>query len=228
MPVIPLVCSTEADLPEEIDSPHPMLNLTALKVKLLLPSDLDHSIRLQFCPPSLVLTEIRLWFAVAEDALSDLRKYLTVKKSLINYKIKHVSGPGQKANTRARAIIDHFKSKINLSADKYKTARHALECLNQDGSKTVKLLNINWCSCFQPLTNQDMVFLNEQADDSEDEGSSRMTQGSTRKRKRQEAQLGEGWHPVGSGGWPAGIQTLLLPVIQTMIPSMPLFVSSGQ
>lgn len=38
MPGIPLVCSTEADLPEEIDGPHPVLNLTALKVKLLLPS----------------------------------------------------------------------------------------------------------------------------------------------------------------------------------------------
>lgn len=45
MPGIPLVCETEADLPEEQDGPHPVLNLTALKVKLLLPSELDPSIR---------------------------------------------------------------------------------------------------------------------------------------------------------------------------------------
>ncbi len=125
MPGIPLVCSTEADLPEETDGPHSVLNLTALKVKLLLPSDLDLPTRPQCCPSTLVQTEMRLCFAVAEDALRDLRKYLTVKKRLITYKIQHISGPGQKANTCARAIIDRFKSKIDLTADKYKASRHA-------------------------------------------------------------------------------------------------------
>lgn len=108
MPGIPLVYLTEADHPEEQEGPHPILNLTALKVKLLLPSDLDPSIRQQYCPSNIVQTEIRLRFAVAEDTLRDLRKYLTAKKTLVNYKIKHVSGPGQRANTRARAIIDCF------------------------------------------------------------------------------------------------------------------------
>lgn len=74
MPGIPLVCSTEADLPEEHDGPSPVLNLTSFRVKLLLPSDLDPSTRLQCCPSKIVETEIRLRFAVAEDALRDLRK----------------------------------------------------------------------------------------------------------------------------------------------------------
>lgn len=184
MPGLPLICSTESDLPEEQDGPHFVLNLTALKVKLLLPSNLDPTVREQCCPSSLTLTELCLRFGVAEDALRDLRKYLTVKKYLVNYKIKHISGPGQKANTHARAIIDRFKSKIDFSANKYKAARHALESLDQDGSKTAKLFNINWSHRFQRLTTQDMVFLNEEADESEDKGPSGATQGSTRKRKR--------------------------------------------
>jgi hypothetical protein len=197
MPGIPLVCSTEADLPEEHDGPHAVLNLTALKVKLLLPSDLDPSIRLQCCSSALVQTEIRLRFAVAEDALRDLRKYLTVKKTLINYKIQHVSGPGQKANTRARAIIDRFKSKIDLSADKYKASRQALSWLDEDGSKTTQLFKINWTHRFHPLTNQDMVFLNDDPDNSDEEVSSTAARGSTRKRKRREDQLGEGHRTPG-------------------------------
>lgn len=60
MPGIPLVCSTEADLPEEHDSPNPVLNLTSFRVKLLLPSDLDLSTRLQCCPSKIVDTEICL------------------------------------------------------------------------------------------------------------------------------------------------------------------------
>ncbi len=200
MPGIPLVHSTEADLPEETDGPHSVLNLTALKVKLLLPSDLDPSTRLQCCSSALVQTEIRLRFAVAEDALRDLRKYLTVKKRLITYKIQHISGPGQGANTRARAVIDRFKSKIDLSAEKYRAARHALELLDQDGSKTAELFNINWTSRFQPLTNQDLVFLNEDPDDSDEEGPSRATRGRASKRRRQEGQLGEG-HRMSSWIW---------------------------
>ncbi len=198
MPGIPLVCSTEADLPEEIDGPHPVLNLTALKMKLLLPSHLDLSIREQCCPLNLVKTEIRLRFAVAEDALRDLRRYLTVKKTLVNYKIQHVSGPGQKANTRARAIIDRFKSKIELSAIKYRAACDALASLDQDGTQTMELFHVNWSHRFKTLTRQDMIFLNEDADDSEEEGSSRARQGGARKRKRQEEQLGEGHR---SPGW---------------------------
>lgn len=148
MPGIPLAFSTESDIPEEVEGPHSVLNLTVLNVQLLLPSDLEASIRGQCCPSHLVETEIRLRFGVAEDSLRDLRKYLKVKKTLINYKIQHISGPGQKANTRARAIIDHFKSKINNSADKYRSARRALESLDHDGSQTAELFNINWSQRF--------------------------------------------------------------------------------
>ncbi len=102
--------------------------------------------------------------------MRDLRKFLTVKKYLVNYKIKQVAGPGQKANTCARAIIDCFRSKINLSASKYKSAHHSLSLLDQDSLNTLDLFKINWSHCFQPLTIQDMVFLNVDPDDSEDDG----------------------------------------------------------
>lgn len=88
MPGIPLVRSTKANLSEEIDGPNPVLNLTALKVKPLLPSNLDSS------TSSLILTEIHMYFSVAENTLRDLKKYLAVKEYLVNYKIKQVSEPG--------------------------------------------------------------------------------------------------------------------------------------
>lgn len=94
MPGIPLVCSTKANLSEGIDGPNPVLNLTTLKVKPLLPSIFDSSTRLWCCPSSYILTEIYIYFGVAENTLRDLRKYLTVKKYLVNYKIKQVSEPG--------------------------------------------------------------------------------------------------------------------------------------
>lgn len=180
----PLVYLTEADLPEEQEGPHPILNLTALKVKLHLPSHLDPSIRQQCCPSNIVQTEIRLSFAVAEDALRDLRKYLTAKKTLVNYKIKHVSGPGRRANTRARAIIDRFQSRINHSADKYRASRNALALLDPDGSQTMQLLNINWSHCFKLLTTQDVVFLNEDPDSSDEEGASREAQSIAKKKEK--------------------------------------------
>lgn len=124
-----------------------------------------------------------------------------MRKYLVNYKIKHVSGPGQKANTRAHAIIDRFKSKVNLSADKHKAARNALESLDPDGSLTLKIFSINWSHRFLVLTSQDMVFLNADPDNSDEEGSSsKGKRGGTRKRKRQEEQLGEG-HRTSSWIW---------------------------
>jgi hypothetical protein len=197
MPGIPLICSTEADLPEDIDGPSSVLNLTVLHVKLLLPSEIDPSDRLKCCPQTLVQTEIRLRFAMAEDALRDLRKYLAVKKTLVNYKIKHVSGPGQRANTHARAIIDRFKSKIDMCADKYRTARHALELLDRDGSQTSELFNVNWTQRYNPLTNKDMVFLNQDPEEDEEDESSQAARGNTRKRKQREEQLGEGHRTPG-------------------------------
>ncbi len=197
MPGIPLVCSTEADLPEEHDGPSPVLNLTSFRVKLLLPSDLDLSTRLQCCPSKIVETEIRLRFAVAEDALRDLRKYLSIRKTLVNYKIKHISGPGQRANTRARAIIDRFKSKIDLSAAKYKASQNALQMLDPNGSKTMELFKVDWSSRFQLLTRQDMVFLNDDPEESEQDESSKVSQVHAKKRKRHDDQVGEGHRTPG-------------------------------
>lgn len=123
-------------------------------------------------------------FAVAEDSPRDIRRYLTIMKTLVNYKIQHVSGPGQKANTCAQAIIDWFRSKIELSATRYRAAHEALASLDQDGPQTMPLFHINCSHHFKALTSQDMVFLNEDADDSEEEGSSRAVQCGARKRKQ--------------------------------------------
>lgn len=65
-----------------------------------------------------------------------------VRKYLINYKIKHISGPVQKANNCACAIIDRLKSKVNHPAKKYKAACHALDSLDPDGSLILKIFSI--------------------------------------------------------------------------------------
>lgn len=99
MPGIPLICETEADLPEDQDGPNSILNLTALKIKLLHPSTLDSSTRLQCCSSSLILTEIYLHFGVAEDAMRDFRKFLTVRKYLVKI-------------TRSSRFLGQVKGKI--------------------------------------------------------------------------------------------------------------------
>lgn len=52
-------------------------------------------------------------------------------------------------------------------------------------------------TALHPLTNQDIAFLNEDPEDSEEEALYRTTRASTRKRKRQEEQLGEGHRTPG-------------------------------
>lgn len=72
--------------------------------------------------------------------------------------------------------------------------------LDQDGSETTTLFKVNWSHWFIPLSNHNMVFLNQSPDNSEEESTSEAAQGDSRKRKRQEDQLGEG-HRTSSWIW---------------------------
>lgn len=81
-------------------------------VVLYLPSQLPPSLWSTGCMPGLHDIELKLHVAQASDALEQLKQHLCVYSGLIRYKIKHVSGPGQKANTRARALILQLREKI--------------------------------------------------------------------------------------------------------------------
>jgi hypothetical protein len=78
---------------QETDKPEEM--------KLWLPSSMLAGLWETGCVPGLLKKERRLHVAEADDALCTLRRQLQIMTSVFNYKKVHVSGTGQRANTRA-------------------------------------------------------------------------------------------------------------------------------
>lgn len=72
---------------------------------LWLPSAMPRDLWLTGCTPGLLDKEKRLRLAEAEDSLSALRRQLRIMNGVFNYKKSHVSGSGQRANTRARTLM---------------------------------------------------------------------------------------------------------------------------
>jgi hypothetical protein len=102
-------------------------------IRLWLPSSLPASLRESGCVSGLLEKECRLRLAEADDALVALRRQLRITTSVFNYKKTHVSGTGQKANTRARTLLSQLTTKTRLIADRYRAARKALLVLDPDG-----------------------------------------------------------------------------------------------
>lgn len=84
----------------------------AEKVELFLLSQLLPSLWSTSCMPGLHDTEFKLHVAYASDALEQLKQHLCIHSGLFRYKIKQVSGPGQKTNTRAQVLIERLREKI--------------------------------------------------------------------------------------------------------------------
>jgi hypothetical protein len=76
------------------------------------------------CDPRLYSFEWELRYAQANDALSDLRRYLQLRSHLYKYKDRFATG--QRANTRSNEIISRAQTSINASTLRYRTARKAL------------------------------------------------------------------------------------------------------
>lgn len=105
----------------------------AEKAKLYLPSQIPPSLWGTGCMPGLRETELKLQIAQASDALEQLKHHLCVHSSFIHYKIKQVSGPGQKANTHARNILGRLREKFTRSAEKYRVSCATLVLLDPTG-----------------------------------------------------------------------------------------------
>jgi hypothetical protein len=73
----------------------------------------------------LIDKEKRLRVAQAHDGLAELRKMLRVTMGLWQYKQTQL-GPSQRANTRARSMIERYRKKVERCADRYRSARAAL------------------------------------------------------------------------------------------------------
>ena len=114
-------------MPADQDSEKPEL------IQLWLPSSLPSGLCGSGCIPGLLDKECRLRLAEASDALAALRRQLRITTGVFNYKKTHVSGTGQKSNTRARTLLSQLTAKTRMFADRYRSARKALEVLDPDG-----------------------------------------------------------------------------------------------
>lgn len=117
-------------------------------IPLYLPSQLPQSLWSTGCISGLHKTEATLRIAQANDALEQLKAHLCVYSGLVNYKIAQVSGPGLRANTRARNMLTRYRDKITGCAERYMTARSSLELLDADG---------DWKSYLRPLLLADIT-----------------------------------------------------------------------
>jgi len=137
-----------ADLQGSADSTASSKNVE--NTKLYMPSELNASDRRKFCPNKLTLTEDRIWFAEASDALEDLHHHLRTCSFTNKFKVANVTG--QKKNTQAREVQHRIDDKVRASELQYRRARGALEKLCGPG---------DWESTLKVLQKSDVHALNE-------------------------------------------------------------------
>jgi hypothetical protein len=114
------------------ESPHAMsASHLPEGMPLRLPSTLPVSLQ-QSCPFKLAQIELRFRLAQAEDSLSELRHLLRITMGLRDYKSKQI-GPSQRAGTRARNLVNHFKDKVTRCVERYRAAYNALLALDPMG-----------------------------------------------------------------------------------------------
>lgn len=117
------------------------------KIKLFLPSQLPSLLWTTGCMYGLHGIEFKLRIAQASDTLEQLKQQLCIYSGFVHYKITQVSGPGQKANTRARNLLERLKEKITRCAERYRVSRAALEKLDPTG---------DWQELLRPLMTSDI------------------------------------------------------------------------
>ncbi|KAF7965003.1 hypothetical protein HWV62_1144 [Athelia sp. TMB] len=126
-------------------------------IPLYLPSAMPASLRKNGCVPGLIEKYVRLRTAEAYDSLTRLRRQLRIMTGVFNYKKTHVSGGGQRANTRARTLMARITQKTKLFADRYRCTRAALQELDPDGSWAENLLPLRVEDVRGPARDNDEV-----------------------------------------------------------------------
>lgn len=127
------------------------------EVPLFLPSGMPPALWETGCVPGVIDKEKRLRLAEANDALTAMRRQLRIMTGVFNYKKTHVSGAGQRANTRARTLMAQITQKTQLFAERYRAARVALSALDPEG---------DWQLTLKPLRVEDIRGPARQGDDS--------------------------------------------------------------
>ncbi|KAJ8515113.1 hypothetical protein ONZ45_g7437 [Pleurotus djamor] len=84
------------------------------------------------------LKEARLRIGQANDSLKELRRLLRITMGMWDYKFTEV-GFSQKGNTRSRAMINRFRTKVLRVAKRYRAARKALLALDPSSPSLIYL-----------------------------------------------------------------------------------------
>ncbi|KAG1869682.1 hypothetical protein C8R48DRAFT_746879 [Suillus tomentosus] len=112
-------------------SPHPE------DVELWLPSALNAQSRSSMCRYDIEIIESELRKGQCRDALDKMRNLLRTKTHFV--KRQNLDIRGQRANTRARALIDRIDDKVRLAGIKYTKSRKALLTLIGEGDWVTEL-----------------------------------------------------------------------------------------
>ncbi|KAI0702783.1 hypothetical protein C8T65DRAFT_579081 [Cerioporus squamosus] len=128
------------------------------KIPLLLPSHAMHFIHVDL---KLLEQEWALREAQAYDALADIRGFLELRCHLYQIKDRWVRGQG--ANTRAMNSITGVQYKIDMAAQRYRTAHTVLTALSPRLHKDA----LNWRRTLRFLEDADLRHVSEEDDTTE-------------------------------------------------------------
>lgn len=110
------------------------------QISLWLLSRMPSSLWETGCQPGLLEKERCLQIAEANDALNAVWRQLRIMTGVFNYKTSHISGTGQRSNTRARTLMAQITDKTRLFAERYCAARLSLTKLDLNGDWQQQLL----------------------------------------------------------------------------------------
>lgn len=158
------------------------------KLRLYLPSNLRSqdlvsltASEITYCR-ILVSSEASLRLAVLTDCLDAIKRILRTKLSTKSFQSRNLRG--QKANTRARAVLAQIDSKLSEQKKRYRRNRQALLNLDPNG---------DWKHNFLPLTDQDTRLPLRKDDDDYDLSSEDEPESSLRQRDQQKTGTGQGY-----------------------------------
>jgi hypothetical protein len=106
---------------------------------LCLPSSIAVSMPTTRYSKNLLDIELRLRVAQADDALDEIRRYRRITTRMHQFKRTHLSGDGNKINTRAREIMGRYTEKAAGAAERYCVAYAVLSALDPGGNWTTRL-----------------------------------------------------------------------------------------
>lgn len=112
------------------------------ELKLNFPSSFKREVRERITTKAIYDKERALRKAVGYDSLHELRQLMIRAFVLVNWKLQHISGPGQKLNTRANSTISELYEKRSIFVKRYRRARAALVELDPNGDWKEDLLEL--------------------------------------------------------------------------------------